>query len=221
MQLLRQLINIGILKSTGIGSVVPLPVSIYSNPFSLTDKNACNQCFSRMTKQNQAFTCNRETLNVKPLNPVAVLYLDPLFNSLKITGLKNCDYIMGDAVNMYASRKIAFCDLTCSDPKYINPGGSTKYPQGKRNYILEQIEDTAKWLMSDLMIYHCLSTATCRQIIIGIRHNNIQVTSSPATAMKAFTQTPSSTANSLTTKQIIKSISFDIVEITYPTPLEW
>ena len=128
---------------------------------------------------------------------------------------------MGDAVNMYASRKIAFCDLTCSDPKYINPGGSTKYPQGKRNYILEQIEDTSKWLMSDLMIYHCLSTATCRQIIIGIRHNNIQVTSSPATAMKAFTQTPSSTANSLTTKQIIKSISFDIVEITYPTPLEW
>ena len=204
---------------------IPLPpIVVYEKDFALNDEKACWRCISQYTSDGHPFQCSYEVLKVHPLKPIAVCSLDAWLNTFppkKLVGFKNCDYIFTDARDEYAYKKVAFCDITCSDSKYVKPGGSVVYPEGKRAYMLKQMESVATWMLNDDVLYHSVATATHRQLVFGIRYTDKPVVSKTAMSLRSFTQTPSSSAKILTTTQFIGKVEFDVVEVTYPNPFVW
>ncbi len=225
MHLLRQLLQIGATDLMALRLAADIDVERHDSDFALNDVKACADCLINHRNDRPTFVCNCETMKVHPLNPVAVYPLDRWMNTFPERyrrNLPNCDYIFADAENIYASRKIAFCDLTCSLSKYVEPGGSTKYPEGKRNHALRQMSSMAEWLMKNPMLHHHISTATDRRYIFGVRYTDPYPGVDPAaTSMRTFGKTPASLASTLTTTQSLNGIPFSFVEIRYPAPLVW
>ena len=110
----------------------------YSNDFALTDNNSCDSC--KAGQLPKGIRCNRDIMSVHPLESVTVLPLDPWF--------KNRDYLLCDTDEILGRKRVALCDLTCSDSAYIEPGKSLKYPQGKRSYAISQMISTAKFSLT-------------------------------------------------------------------------
>lgn len=224
MELLQQLLQKGAASIIGIPVISEIKVRRYDTEFMLTDKLACDRCRILHPNQPPALNCNGTTMNVQPRNPMAVFYLDPwirLFPHNIRQNFPNCDYIFADAENMYASRKIAFCDLSCLNSKYVGPGVSTEYPEGKRQYVLKQMSSMARWLMNNVLLRQYIATATYRSYIFGVRFNDIPPIDGAASSMHSFSQTPSSTAPTITSVQTLNNIDFNFVEINYPHPLRW
>ena len=69
-----------------------------------------------------------------------------------------CDYLLVDATDEH--NKIAFCDLTCSEEKYVNPNDG-KYPLGKRAKASSQMR---KSLASLLILLSSVNRQTKRII---------------------------------------------------------
>lgn len=224
MDILRQILRWGAAEIMDLRVVADLDVKRYDSDFTLNDQKACVACRYVHRADQPPFVCNEETMKVHPMNPVAVFSLDSWVNSFpdnKRKDLPNCDYIFADAESMYASRKIAFCDLTCSLRKFVEPGGSKKYPEGKRNYVLHQMSSMAEWLMKNPILHHHISTATHRQYIFGVRYTDPVMPDGAATSMRRFSMTPSSEAPVISTAQRINDIIFNFVEVEYPVPLVW
>ena len=198
--------------------IAPIPSSRqHSSDFSLTDPLACASCPS-------SAGCDHRVLDVATNTPVDVFAIDELMSILPQsakTGLKNCDYMMCDGIDLYAVRRIAFCDLNCGNEAYINPGTSSKYPQGKREYAVGQMIGMATFLSGDDMLSHFILTATSRRFVFGVRINNTTPVNPAAASMKAFMRTPSSRALSLQSAQRIAGLGFSYVEVRYPAALNW
>ncbi len=212
---------------TRIGNIfnqadVALPlVDVYETDFSLSDTMACTYCKENDSSGNG---CNREVLKVHPSSPVAVFPIDKwlkLLPSKELERFKICDYFFIDATDEYASKKVGFCDITCSEVKYVNPGSSTKYPAGKRAYMLKQMESVAEWILSDPVLYSDVATATNRRLVFGIRYSKNKPQTKASKSMSAFSKTPSSTAGSLASIQNIKGFVFNMVETVYPNIFMW
>lgn len=224
MDLLRQILRSGAADIMDVRVVAEVDVVRHDSDFSLNDPKACADCMAVHSADTPPFVCNWETMRVHPQNPMAVYSLDlwiETFPDRARRNLPNCDFIFADAENIFASRKIAFCDLTCSLSKFVNPGGSTKYPEGKRNYVLRQMSSMASWLMANPMLHHHISTATDRRYVFGVRYTDPVTVDDAASSMRSFSMTPSATAPTLTTSQTLDGIAFDFVEVTYPEPLVW
>ncbi|MDE6436366.1 MAG: hypothetical protein K2K69_02525 [Muribaculaceae bacterium] len=218
MEILQQLLGLGAGEIIGITGLAVPNLTRYTSDFSLHDTEACGVC-----RKARAQQCNHETMMVHPLNPIAVFALHEWISSFpknKRINFPNCDYIFADAENMYASRKIAFCDITCSESRYVNPG-TGKYPQGKRAYVLSQMESLAGWLMKNSLLRHYISTATNRRMIFGVRYSDRNPANKATAAMQSFSRTPSSTASTITSQQYIDNIPFEYVEVSYPATLTW
>lgn len=224
MEFLQKLLQAGAASIINVPVVLGIGVTRYDNDFVLKDKTACKRCKLLHPNQPPALNCNESTMNVQPWNPMAVFDLDAwirLFPHKTRHNLPNCDYIFADAENLYASRRIAFCDLSCLNSKYAVPGVSTEYPQGKRLYMLKQMTSMATWLMQNELLRHYIATATHRSYIFGLRFNDIPLKDEAASAMHSFSLTPSSTSPTITSVQTLNYIDFDLVEINYPAPLRW
>lgn len=224
MELLRQLLRSGAADIMNLRTISEVDVARYETDFVLADPKACTGCRIVNAQDPVKIQCDGVTMFVHPLNPIAVYSLEnwiKTFPAKKRNNLPNCDYIFADADDMYASRKIAFCDITCSESKFVNQGISKKYPQGKRQYVLTQILSMVSWLIQNPMLHHHISTATDRQYIFGVRYTDPLSEDQATMSMQSFSKTPSSTTPTISTVQYLNQIPFTFVEVTYPTPLVW
>lgn len=224
MDILRLLLRYGAADIMDLPAIAEIDVRRYSDDFTLNDPGACADCRLRHAADTPPFVCDEVTMKVHPLNPVAVYTLDRWVKEFPYRhreNLPNCDFILADADDIYASRKIAFCDLSCSSSEYVNPGGSTQYPMGKRAYSLRQMSSMAEWLMKNPTLHHHIATATDRRYIFGIRYTDTPPVDDAAQSMHSFSMTPASEATSITTTQDLNGITFDFVKITYPEALRW
>lgn len=202
---------------TLIDSLISSRSDLYSGDFALSDQNACDHCSKRQT-------CDRNVMYLHSDIPVAVIDMDEWRASRSDDipeGTKICDFMLHDAEEQYASRKVAFCDLTCSQQKYTEPGGSTKYPLGKRDYAIKQMLSTINLFFNRPVIDQQIMTATDRKIIFGVRLSDETSDNAAAKSMSAFMQTPSSMAGVKQSKQNVNGISFDYIEVKYPKRLQW
>jgi len=230
MSLIKELIHLGVKNVAAFDYHTNLnmnvtPATTFTGDFILTDPKACLNC-NIISRQPQSYSsCNQVVMKVHSDNTVIVLNMNSLFEQLpqKITtGLKSCDFIISDDEEVMTSRRIAFCDLTCSEEKYINPGGSDKYPNGKREYAVTQMLSTSDFLSKDPLFKAHLHSATSRRLIFGIRDKTNQPINRAAKAIRGFiNSTPSSGSLSLTTIQHINNLRFEFIEVRYPFPLKW
>lgn len=188
----------------------------YSGSFSLSDPHACSACAIAGCDNITLTIASRETLNV--------LNIDGWSKALPARlrdGLKNCDYFIFDDERRYACRKIAFCDLTCSEEKFLGPGVSKKYPEGKRIYAFRQMEKLFELFCSDDMLLHYMLTTTHRRYVLGVRLKDDHNPSVAASAMHRFATTPASRAHTLASLQATNKFGFEYVEVRHPAPLVW
>lgn len=202
--------------TTLIDSLLNSRSDIHSGDFSLSDARACDTC-------KHPDDCDRAVLRIHSDIDVAVIDMDEWKASHSDTQSigKICDYLLYDAEDQYASRKVAFCDLTCSTTDYVNPGKSTKYPKGKRAYAIEQMTHTVEMFFSRPVVDQQIATATDRRIIFGVRFSDLPIILPAAKSMSAFTRTPSSTAGIVRSQQTIGGIGFTYVEVRYPERMRW
>lgn len=190
---------------------------VYTQNFTLSDDAACGECPGN-------HGCDKVVMAVETNHPVGVFHVADYIAALPAktqNGLKNCDFIMCDASNTYGSRKVALCDLSCSEARYLNPGHSKKYPQGKRAYVVEQMISTADFIARDIMVGQYIRTATSKRFVFGLRVKDMNVRNKAMNSMKAFSKTPSSQAATVSSMQTIAGIDFEYVEVRHPAPLRW
>lgn len=192
-------------------------VTTYSGDFVLSDEKSCSTCKS-------VGACNKEILKINSAESVAVVNVETLlakFNPAMLQSLRNCDYFMCDAEDGYAARKVAFCDLTCTREEYLEPGISTRYPEGKRRYAVGQMKSMAGFLSSNELLQQYLMTSTSRRFILAVRIPEPSHTDAAMSAMRGFMRTPSSEAGVLASRQQLANMYFDYVEVRYPGVLNW
>lgn len=119
---------------------------IYTGKFSCRDEKACVSC--SIKTPNQAKNCSDGVLSCDAgVEDVEVIEFEKFidnYNHLKSIPLKSrCDLLMT------SKEKIVFCDMTCSNPKYIDKytrsDGSVHL--GKRYDARIQIENSINLLM--------------------------------------------------------------------------
>lgn len=194
----------------------------YSNDFALTDNISCDSC--KDDQLPKGIRCNREIMNVHPLESITVLPLDPWFKNLpqtSKTGIKNCDYLLCDTDEILGRKRVALCDLTCSDSAYIEPGKSLKYPQGKRSYAISQMISTAKFFLDTDVLGFQIAIATERDMIFGVRSFDTVNNGIVESALSGFTRTPSQMAETIRSEQYVDGCKFFYIEVKYPTALAW
>lgn len=188
----------------------------YCGDFSLSDKKACDYCLN-------SSDCDRAVLNVHSDYAVDVLSVETwlsYFPANVLYKLKNCDYFISDGVEQYASKKIAFCDLTCLHDRYLTYG-SHEYPYGKREYAVQQMINMADFFNSDELLGHYIQTATSRRFILGVRMKNADEADIAVKSMTGFLKTPSSQAPTLKSMQLIAGQRFEYNEVRHPAIFQW
>lgn len=119
---------------------------IRSGRFSLADSKACGDC-QKFTPEHET-DCDKVVIYVdtNEHNVECIQleqFIDNYANLKAISSGKKCDLLLVD------EEKIVFCDMTCSNAKYIGPyimkDGTKKI--GKRNTVREQIENSISLLI--------------------------------------------------------------------------
>ena len=117
---------------------VHVDYSLKSGFVELYDAKACDYCFQRRPERNG---CNKTNLIINAFTtPIGVVDFEAYIKQFDNTVAKakdRCDYIFVDGAAGH--RKIAFCDLTCSKKKYVEPNDGL-YPLGKKKLRLR-----ARW----------------------------------------------------------------------------
>lgn len=202
-------------------NIVQLQAENYSNSFSLNDDKACLSCRDKEY-------CDRKALNVevKQGDVVTVVdFEDYLSQScFKKAGFsERCDFLMVDDSENH--HKIAFCDLTCSVEKYVNPNDG-KYSLGKRAKAYSQMEKSYKALREEPVFEQWMLTFAEKEAVFGWREHITTVSktgndehSDPKTSMRKFCLTPSSIAKTLSSNIADGALKF--VQVKYPSAYIW
>ena len=206
-------------------ATITLPVEVKNGSFSLSDNKACAQC--KADKEDRA-SCNEENLNVHSSIDVNVLDFEGYIAQYSGTslGIKDvCDFLMFD--DSTSHQKIAFCDLTCSEEKWVNPN-TGKYPEGKRAKVKTQMLASLEYLISEPLTSVNILTFVERVCLFGWRdYNNPDVSAvkpvhnSVGKNMQVFGRTPSSMAKQLTAEKNILGHNFYFVQVKYPAVYEF
>ena len=206
-------------------STINVPWETYTTSFSISDRLACTRCHSIREDRKD---CNEEILRIDP-NEKTILLLN--FESYiqqftkVIPNLRDkCDYFLYSETEK--ERKIAFCDLTCSDIKWVK-ANSGKYPEGKKAKARQQMSKSIEYLVADPLIGEFIYTCSKKLFIFGWRDYNAPLEAikpqknSFSTNLQAFMTTPSGMAKQLTSKVALKKETFDVVTVKYPSVYQW
>lgn len=189
----------------------------------LSDAKACDECQRNRPQRNH---CNRVNLRVNTdAKAIEIVdfekYIDQ-FDNTKGTMKDRCDYLLVDA--SVGHRKIAFCDLSCSEEKYVNPNDG-KYSMGKRAKAAEQMRKSLERMLQEPLLCHYILTFPSKVCLFGWREYEVpDVTPQRGNAirnMQAFMRTPSSKSGSLTHVVSIIGYGFQFVQVKYPTVYQW
>lgn len=208
-------------------NTITLPLSVLSGSFTLSDSKACTAC-KAMPSRVDRVSCNEENLNVHSTSDVAVLdfekYIAQFFK--KNISINICDILLFDeSINHH---KIAFCDLTCSDEKWVLPNAGIYCPEGKRAKVKTQMMDSLEYLLKEPLLAVNILTFAEKICLFGWRdydhpdvdaltpvHNNV------GQNMQVFGRTPSSRAKQLTSENMILGHEFSFVQVKYPSVYEF
>lgn len=188
--------------------------------FTLHDAIACQICKSHFVEK---INCTSAVLTIHANNPVDVLCFERFISQFDGTSAEikdRCDYLLYD--HDAQKQKIAFCELTCSESKYLEPNASNKQPEGKRAKAYSQMKTSLEALLTVSMLCVHILTRPKKYAIFGWRERNVQFPmDQAATSMKEFTITPSSASNVLYSDVFVMGHGFTFAQIKYPTVYEW
>ena len=189
----------------------------------LSDSRACDDCQKLRPQRNH---CNRVNLRVDTSTiPIKVVDFEKYINQFDgtVAAMRDrCDYLLVDASLEHV--KVAFCDLTCSEEKYVNPNDG-KYTMGKRAKASEQMRRSLEYLMRVPPLAHYLLTFPKKVCLFGWRDYSVpDVTPQRGNAVRnmlAFMKTPSSKSGTLTKAVPIVGHGFSFVQVKYPAVHQW
>ena len=196
---------------------VNVPLSTQSESFTLSDQKACSECKADRPEREK---CDEKTLKIKLATDETVTivnfekYLNQFGNRLEKYGTKRCDFLILD--DNESHRKVAFCDLTCSDHRYVD--GQT----GKRAKVVKQMKDSLESLLKVDVLNQYILTFQDKVFLFGWREFLISDTeperNNPLSNMGTFCQTPSAMSGTLE-YQPYKGFVF--IQVKYPAEYQW
>lgn len=203
---------------------VHVDYSLKSGLVELYDAKACDACLQRRPERNG---CNKTNLIINAsTTPIGVVEFEAYIEQFDNTVAKvadRCDYIFVDGTADH--RKIAFCDLTCSKEKYVEPNEGM-YPLGKRAKATSQMEKSMECLLQEPLLKNFIVTFPEKVCLFGWRDYDVPDNTTPKRGnalrnMQAFINTPSSKSKTLSTQVKVLGHGFNFVQVKYPTVYQW
>ena len=203
---------------------VRVDYKLKSGIVELSDAKACDECLQRRPERNG---CNKINLIINTsatqIGVVAFEAYIKQFDNTVAEVKDKCDYIFVDGTAGH--RKIAFCDLTCSKEKYVEPNDGL-YKLGKRAKATSQMEKSMECLMQDPLLKVFIVTFPEKVCLFGWRDYDVPENTTPKRGnalrnMQAFIKTPSSKSRTLSTQVKVLDHGFNFVQVKYPTVYQW
>lgn len=218
---MRHLLTERLPNHYGIGKQIHVSEKVYTEQFSLSDASACSDCKKIFAEKAD---CDKQVMNVRTSGQLHVVdfeaYIMQFDNTALETG-ERCDYLLYDEDEI--GRAIAFCDLTCSAEKHVEPNPSDSYPLGKRFKAFEQMRNSLELLLDvDLLNVHVL-TYQQKLALFGWREKetNAGTKDKAEKSMEVFGITPASAAPIIYTDTLVMGHGFVFVQVKYPVVFEW
>ena len=165
----------------GDASVLAFEVS---GAFFLTDPNTCGVPRRIPCDPN----CQKDILNINSADALTIMPFDEWLSSGKN---EKCDFLIFDSGT--TKQKFVFCELTCSQQKYVDPSPGNI---GKRAKAFNQIEKSWEAIYnSDNPIFRAYVLQFVEKIgIFGWRESNNSATQKhgASRSMRQFSRTPGS-----------------------------
>lgn len=194
--------------SGGTQGIINTLETSHSQDFYLSDQKACEAC---KKKFKQRAACNEQTLRVNVQSPVMVFDWEKFLTQYQIDENPRCDYLLYGPDETH--RRIAFCDLSCLEDKYVGQ---------KRAKVKVQAEESIIRWTEDLCLSVDLPTYAIREVVFGRRNPSVQpITSRLEQAESAFLQSRSTQETIIRTAQIVNGLSYDFVEVPYDAAYVW
>lgn len=203
---------------------VNIDMTIHRGLVELLDAKACDDC---QELRPQRISCNKVNLRVNTsAKCIEIVDFEKYANQFDNTAAAmndRCDYILVDASEGH--NKIAFCDLTCSDEKYVNPNDG-KYSLGKRAKAAMQMKKSLESLLVEPLLATYILTFPERVCLFGWRDYAVPADVTPqrgnaARNMLAFMNTPSAKSGTLSQSVPVVGHGFKFVQVKYPTVYQW
>ena len=204
---------------------VNVSLTEHTTLFSLSDSKACISCRAARDERQD---CNEEVLRINPNgNIIQVINFEAYiqqFAKVMPEQKDRCDYLLYSETK--DERKIAFCDLTCSDIKWVEPNKG-KYPEGKKAKARQQMNRSIEYLVTEPLFGEFIYTCSKRMCIFGWRDYNFpqeevkSLKKNFRANLQTFMTTPSAMAKRLTTEVMFKDSSFEWITIKYPEVYQW
>ena len=196
---------------------VIVPLTIYCDTFILSDSKTCAECKgSRPGREN----CNKETLWIEVAKGETVTtvnfeeYLNQFGDKLDKYKMQRCDYIILD--DSESHRKFAFCDLTCSEQKYVDG------KEGKRAEAFKQMKVSLDSLLKVDVLNQYILTYRDKVFLFGWREFTIpDITlkrNDSLSSIGVFLKTPSAESQTL---EYTPQKGFTPIQVKYPAKYIW
>ncbi len=188
------------------------PNVLHSASFALSDSVACQAC-----NINQ---CNQNILYIDTKTRLSVLHFEEFVSQLDNTRAalsERCDYLIYDEEE--DRNRIAFCELSCSSDKYVNPNEGRV---GKRAKAYSQLMKSIEALLSASPLDMEILSFRKKEALFGWRERNYTgMMDSAMESMEAFSVTPDSEAEVLISQEPVMKHIFVFKQIKYPAHYQW
>lgn len=204
-------------------SKIKVDIDVVDGNVELNDPKACATC---LRLRPNRLACDKVNLRLDTSGvPVKIVDFEKYANQFDNTSAAmkdRCDYIILDGTSGHD--KIAFCDLTCSDEKYVNPNKG-KYPLGKRAKAFEQMKRSLERLLQEPMLAQYILTFPEKLCLFGWRDHTVADVKpqrgNVVNNMLAFLNTPSAKGGLLTQTMHEVGYGFKFVQVKYPAVYKW
>lgn len=211
-------------------SRVQLGIRQMTGLFALSDSKACQACHRLPARQDRT-ECNEEVLKVNSSDTIVdvVNFEEFLSQFEKVPTSVRCDFLIAD--HGMSNRKIIFCDLTCSEAKYVEDNSSIRNGN-KRAKAFQQMKRSIETLMDETNSNHSLiavNLLTYAEKVCLFAWRDYHVSDAPSPAqcgnatanMRAFIHTPSVMSSQLTACNEVVGHFFVFKQVKFPCVYEF
>lgn len=191
----------------------------YDSSFPLTDSKSCIDCQANSHYfYRQCY--EKVVLNVAVSQRVDVISIENYFqqynDKVEIASGGRCDFLL------YSTDKVAFIDLTCSRPAFVEDHLVANRPKpGKRSIAFKQLKDSITKLSVCPAIDSFFQNCVEKVAILALRKKEFvfEVDSSPELHMQTFMKMSNEHARSGVIQDMGNGFSFIVYE--YPNVYVW
>lgn len=195
---------------------------IKNGRFSIVDPKACEDC-KKFTPEHET-DCDKVVIYVdsNEHNVECIQlerFIDNYANLKAIPSGKKCDLLLMD------EDKIVFCDMTCSNAKYIDPyrmkDGTEKI--GKRNSVRKQIENSITLLLNVPAIASKMKEKSSRIGLFAYRIKDIPIDDNFDCKVKASMRSFMANVDRSSTEPMFSDMGYGFLfmEVKYPNIFVW